>query len=85
VALAIALSYYGVERTQFDIAPLVRGYDKDKNVSPEEMVACLAATGDNGGCGRSPRPALARCVVVAVRVRQAIFKVLNRKTVVYYE
>jgi hypothetical protein len=38
VALAIALSYYGVERTQFDIAPLVKGYNKDKNVSPEELL-----------------------------------------------
>jgi hypothetical protein len=42
VALAIALSYYGVERTQFEIAPLVKGYDKDRSVSPEEMVAYLA-------------------------------------------
>ncbi|TEU17543.1 MAG: tetratricopeptide repeat protein [Anaerolineales bacterium] len=48
VALAIALSYYGVERTQFDIAPLVKGYDKDKNVSPEEMVAYLTEVGLRG-------------------------------------
>jgi len=45
VALAIALSYYGIERTQFDIAPLVKGYEKDKNVSPEEMVAYLTRVG----------------------------------------
>jgi len=45
VALAVALSYYGVERTQFDIAPLVKGYDKDRNVSPEEMVAYLNKVG----------------------------------------
>jgi tetratricopeptide (TPR) repeat protein len=45
VALAAALSYYGIERTQFDIAPLVKGYDKDKNVSPEEMVAYLTKVG----------------------------------------
>jgi len=48
VALAIALSYYGVERTQFDIAPLVKGYDKDKNVSPEEMAAYLIEVGLRG-------------------------------------
>jgi tetratricopeptide (TPR) repeat protein len=48
VALAIALSYYGVERTQFDIAPLVKGHDKDKNVSPEEMVAYLTDVGLRG-------------------------------------
>lgn len=48
VALAIALSYYGVKRTQFDIAPLVKGYDKDKNVSPEEMVAYLTEVGLQG-------------------------------------
>ena len=45
VALAMALSYYGLERTQFDIAPLVKGHDKDKHVSPEEMVAYLAGMG----------------------------------------
>jgi len=45
VALAAALSYYRIERTQFDIAPLVKGYDKDKNVSPEEMVAYLTKVG----------------------------------------
>ena len=48
VALAIALSYYGIERTQFDIAPLVKGYDKDKNVSPQEMVAYLTVVGLRG-------------------------------------
>jgi tetratricopeptide (TPR) repeat protein len=48
VALAIALSYYGVERTQFDIALLVKGYDKDKNVSPEEMAAYLTEVGLRG-------------------------------------
>ena len=48
VALAVALSYYGVERTQFEIAPLVKGYDKDKNVSPEEMVAYLTEVGLRG-------------------------------------
>jgi hypothetical protein len=48
VALAIALSYYGVERAQFDIAPLVKGHDKDKNVSPEEMVAFLTEVGLRG-------------------------------------
>jgi hypothetical protein len=72
VALAIALSYYGVERTQFDIALLVKGYDKDKNVSSEEMLAGLVALGDNGACGRNPRPALARCLVVGVEVRCVI-------------
>jgi len=48
VALAMALSYYGVERTQFDVAPLVKGYDKDRNVSPEEMVAYLTKVGLQG-------------------------------------
>jgi hypothetical protein len=48
VALAIALSYYGVKRSQFDIAPLVKGYDEDKNVSPKEMVAYLAKAGLQG-------------------------------------
>ena len=48
VALAIALSYYGIERTQFDLVPLVKGYDKDKNVSPEEMVAYLTEEGLRG-------------------------------------
>lgn len=45
VALAMTLSYYGIERTQFDIAPLVKGSEKDKNVSPEEMVAYLIKEG----------------------------------------
>jgi tetratricopeptide (TPR) repeat protein len=48
VALAIALSYYEIKRTQFDIAPLVKGYDKDRNVSPEEMVAYLTEVGLRG-------------------------------------
>jgi hypothetical protein len=31
-------------------------------------LAGLAPPGDNGGCGRNPRPALACCVVVGVKV-----------------
>jgi len=45
VALTMVLSYYGLERTQFDIAPLVKGHDRDKHVSPEEMVAYLTGMG----------------------------------------
>ncbi len=45
VALAMTLSYYDIGKTQFDIAPLVKGSEKDKNVSPEEMVAYLNKEG----------------------------------------
>jgi len=45
VALAMTLSYYAIERTQFDIAPLVKGSETDKSVSPEEMVAYLNKEG----------------------------------------
>ena len=63
VALAIALSYYGVERTQFDIAPLVKGYDKDKNVSPEEMVAYLSKVGLGGKARLNGDPAILMALV----------------------
>ena len=63
VALAIALSYYGVERTQFDIAPLVKGYDKDKNVSPEEMVAYLSKMGLGGKARLNGDPAVLMALV----------------------
>lgn len=44
-ALAMTLSYYGFELSQFDVAPMVKGNDEDKNVSPEEMAAYLAKMG----------------------------------------
>jgi tetratricopeptide (TPR) repeat protein len=63
VALAIALSYYGVERTQFDIAPLVKGYEKDRNVSPEEMVAYLTKVGLQGRARLNGDPAVLMSLV----------------------
>lgn len=45
VSLAMVLSYYGLERTQFDIAPVIKGRYEDKHVGPEEMVAYLADAG----------------------------------------
>lgn len=42
---AMALSYYGYTFTQYDIAPLVKGADTDKNVAPEDLTAFLRAQG----------------------------------------
>jgi len=46
--LAMGLSYYGYELTQFDLAPILKGGDKDRNVSPEEIVAYLHEIGLGG-------------------------------------
>lgn len=55
--LAMTLSYYGYELTQFDLAPLLRGSEEDKHVSPEEIVtyarkmglgACVRVNGQMG-------------------------------------
>ncbi len=42
---AMALSHYGLAFTQYDIAPLLKGADTDKNVAPEELSAYLQAQG----------------------------------------
>ncbi|MGH2543301.1 MAG: C39 family peptidase [Ardenticatenaceae bacterium] len=42
---AMTLSYYGFGLTQYDIAPLVKGADTDKNVAPEDLTAYLRSQG----------------------------------------
>jgi hypothetical protein len=44
-ALAIGLSYFGVERTQADIATVLRSEPADKNVSLDELLGYAATTG----------------------------------------
>jgi len=44
-SLAMVLSYYGLEHTQFEIAPVIKGRYEDKHVNPEEMVAYLTDAG----------------------------------------
>ncbi len=46
--LAMALSFYGEKVTQFDLAPILKGGERDKNVSPEEIVAYLREIGYGG-------------------------------------
>lgn len=43
--VAMALSFYGAEVTQYDLAPILKGGDQDKNVSPSEIVAYLEQAG----------------------------------------
>ena len=43
--LAMGLSYYGYDLTQFDLAPILKGNPDDKNVSPEEIVAYVHSLG----------------------------------------
>lgn len=43
--LGMALSYYGYEFTQFDLAPLLRGSEEDRHVSPEEIVTYVHEMG----------------------------------------
>jgi len=43
--LAMALSYYGYEFSQFDLAPLLRGGEEDKHVSPQEIVTYVQKMG----------------------------------------
>jgi tetratricopeptide (TPR) repeat protein len=45
---AMALSYYGLPITQYDIAPMTKGADTDKNVSPAELVAYMESQGMRG-------------------------------------
>lgn len=45
VSLGIITTYLGVPRTQFDIADLIKGNEKDKNVRPDEMQAYLTSQG----------------------------------------
>jgi tetratricopeptide (TPR) repeat protein len=45
VSLGVVTTYFGVARTQFDVAPLVKGGEKDRNVSPSEMQAYLEQQG----------------------------------------
>jgi tetratricopeptide (TPR) repeat protein len=42
---AMALSYYGLPFTQYDIAPVTKGADTDKNVTPYELQAFIEAQG----------------------------------------
>lgn len=41
VTVAMALSFFGEKLTQFDLAPVLKGADQDRNVSPGEIVAYL--------------------------------------------
>ena len=43
--VAMALSFYGAGVTQYDLAPILKGGDQDKNVSPHEIVAYLEQAG----------------------------------------
>ncbi|HID87299.1 MAG TPA: tetratricopeptide repeat protein, partial [Anaerolineae bacterium] len=43
--VAMCLSYYGHEVTQFDLAPILKGNPDDRNVSPEEIAAYLQGLG----------------------------------------
>ena len=43
--VAMALSFYGEGITQYDLAPILKGGDQDKNVSPSEIVAYLEQAG----------------------------------------
>lgn len=43
--VAMALSYFGESLTQFDTAPILKGGDQDKNVSPEDLVRYLNERG----------------------------------------
>ena len=45
VSLGIIATYFGIRRTQFDIADIVKGNEKDKNVGPGEMQAYLTSQG----------------------------------------
>jgi hypothetical protein len=45
VSLGVVASYFGVPRTQFDIAAIVKGNDNDKNVEPAEMQTYLTSQG----------------------------------------
>ncbi len=42
---AMALSFYGEGVTQYDLAPILKGGDQDKNVSPSEIAAYLEQAG----------------------------------------
>ena len=44
----MVLSYYGVEKTQFEIAAVLRSTNDDKYVRPEEIVDYLAGFGLRG-------------------------------------
>jgi len=44
-SLAMVLSYYGLKRTQLDIAPVVKGRYADKHVGFEEMITYLTNVG----------------------------------------
>ncbi|MDW8097875.1 MAG: C39 family peptidase [Anaerolineae bacterium] len=46
--VAMALSFYGERFTQFDLAPVLKGGEQDKNVSPEEIVGYLHEIGYGG-------------------------------------
>lgn len=43
--LAMQLSYFGISRTQFDVANVVKPDPEDKNVTPEELVAYARSQG----------------------------------------
>lgn len=43
--VAMALSYYGETLTQFDTAPILKGSELDKNVSPSDLAAYLRSQG----------------------------------------
>lgn len=43
--VAMALSFYGAGVTQYDLAPILKGGDQDKNVSPSEIAAYLEQAG----------------------------------------
>jgi hypothetical protein len=45
VTMGMNLSYYGLIRTQFDVAAVVRPHPDDKHVGPEEMAAYARAQG----------------------------------------
>lgn len=43
--VAMALSFFGETLTQYDLAPVLKGGEQDKNVSPGEIVAYLRSIG----------------------------------------
>lgn len=43
--VAMALSFYGFQTSQFEIAPLLKGGPQDKNVGPDELAGYLQAQG----------------------------------------
>ena len=46
-SLSMVLSYFGRSETQGDIAAVIKPYDDDKNVTPEELVSYANAIGYN--------------------------------------